>query len=655
MSGIPHLKLTPLASPARKDNNFFSFMILSKTKSINYLIFIISFFHPVDAQAYSFNKYFHGRQNAELEGRYDLAGIAWKDPFSLAAPFTFDWNIVFPTTPSGVYEGPFIHETVRNVWSSTASSVISAWSQWANIAKGEQKATNAQIRFVFSSSATGVEIPTDPTSAADFSDPVSFAIINFQKDKPAYWSLYPYPNPLAQPVASQIRFSALHEFGHALGLADLYKPNKTEEFVDHPVKGNSVPDRDNESRFDNIMQGAQSPGAEGIGSSDYPHNPVIDNDEIAAVSWLWGGKYNQIVTGDLEDKFDPVFRSAEAHHGDQLNPAIKGWWDYRISIVPGGTEKPFVDIIFPGYQTYSYQSLSGATVSYGGNQGGYKERFVVDQEGWNGNIILYLKSSFTEERRVQAWLNGGNRSDDFTLPALTRGLTFDGTDSWAMPFGPLGDGNKDYGDAPDSYQTLLDSNGPRYNEGDLQRIGFNWDYEPDGQPTLNADGDDNNTWWGVGGQDDEDGVIFGDSWVDVIFNIARAGSSDYQLRAWWDTNSNGIFDHRSELYIDDLLSLSPGFSIKRYNLSFNPSDYYSRFRLTWDPLDLDVKPFGESYSKSDCNSANAATGNCISHGEVEDYAPVPGPLPMLGVGAFFSYARRLRRLSKSLKTDKIYA
>jgi hypothetical protein len=131
--------------------------------------------------------------------------------------------------------------------------------------------------------------------------------------------------------------------------------------------------------------------------------------------------------------------------------------------------------------------------------------------------------------------------------------------------------------------------------------------------------------------------------------------SDYQLRGWWDTNSNGIFDHSSELYIDDLLSLSPGVIIKRYNLSFNPSDYYSRFRLTWDPLDLDVKPFGEFYSKFDCNSANAASGNCISHGEVEDYAPVPGPLPILGVGAAFNYARKLRRLSKSLKADKHYA
>ena len=189
----------------------------------------------------------------------------------------------------------------------------------------------------------------------------------------------------------------------------------------------------------------------------------------------------------------------------------------------------------------------------------------------------------------------------------------------------------DFGDAPDSYQTLLASDGPRYQEGELQLLGQLWDSEKDGQPTPLADGDDIN-----GGcqdcnidPDDEDGVIFGDSWVDVTFNISRPDPNPYQLRAWWDTNYNGVFDHTSELYIDDLLTLAPGIFTKRYNLGFNPKadGLYSRFRLTWDPLDLDVKPFGEYYSKADCNTTDAAAGNCVSHGEVEDYVHVPEPIP----------------------------
>ncbi|MBE9091811.1 PEP-CTERM sorting domain-containing protein [Microcystis aeruginosa LEGE 11464] len=203
------------------------------------------------------------------------------------------------------------------------------------------------------------------------------------------------------------------------------------------------------------------------------------------------------------------------------------------------------------------------------------------------------------------------------------------------------DGCADFGDAPDSYSTLLNSDGPFYREGDLQRLGNLWETEPDGQPTGQADGDDKSILGNCACTDgllldDEDGVIFGDSWVDVIFNINRPDPNPYQLRAWWDTNYNGVFDHTSELYIDDLLTLAPGIFTKRYNLGFNPKadGLYSRFRLTWDPLDLDVKPFGEYYSKADCNTTDAAAGNCISHGEVEDYVHVPEPSSIFGLLAF---------------------
>jgi hypothetical protein len=219
----------------------------------------------------------------------------------------------------------------------------------------------------------------------------------------------------------------------------------------------------------------------------------------------------------------------------------------------------------------------------------------------------------------------------------------------------------DFGDAPDSYKTLLGSDGPRYNEGLFQKLGRLWDGEPDGQPTPYADGDD--IGFGCGlyscnlSPDDEDGVDFGDNWVDVTFNITRPDPYPYQLRAWWDTNYNGSFDHATELYINDILTLSPGSftNPKRYNLGFNPKAYglYSRFRLTWDPLDLDVKPYGEYYSKADCTIDDAAAENCTSHGEVEDYVHVPAPLPLLGVGAAFGYSRKLRKRIKISKSPDL--
>lgn len=212
--------------------------------------------------------------------------------------------------------------------------------------------------------------------------------------------------------------------------------------------------------------------------------------------------------------------------------------------------------------------------------------------------------------------------------------------------------SKDFGDAPNSYKTLLASNGPRYQEGSSQRLGKKWDSEINGQPALFADGDDRSILGGFPKPiDDEDGVRFGKDWVDVIFNIARPGVNKYQLRAWWDTNENGCFDHLTdftclgdELFIDDLLNLAPGKHKIRYDLGFNPKDYYSRFRLTWDPLDLDVKPSGEYFSKADCPSSS--TAGCISHGEVEDYAPIPEPSSVFGtflVGALGLMGIRKKR------------
>lgn len=186
----------------------------------------------------------------------------------------------------------------------------------------------------------------------------------------------------------------------------------------------------------------------------------------------------------------------------------------------------------------------------------------------------------------------------------------------------------DFGDAPDSYGTYFNSNGPRYAEGDMQRLGSRWDREPDGQPTPHAVGDDYN-YWGIGGPDDEDGVTFGDDYVDVQLDILRPSRNPDSLRAWWDLNQNGIFDHDSELIIDSFYALDPGSYVFHYDLGFDPRPYYSRFRLTWDPFDPDVLPTGVSLSRDG-----------QTHGEVEDYVPEPSSLALVLLGLALAWRRR---------------
>ena len=99
----------------------------------------------------------------------------------------------------------------------------------------------------------------------------------------------------------------------------------------------------------------------------------------------------------------------------------------------------------------------------------------------------------------------------------------------------------DFGDAPDSYGTLLASNGARHTIGG-PRLGSSIDVEPNGNPTFGATGDD---WAAL---DDEDGVVFGGLFIggSGTVTVALSNAVAAQLDAWVDFNLNGVFDHPSE-------------------------------------------------------------------------------------------------------------
>jgi hypothetical protein len=113
-----------------------------------------------------------------------------------------------------------------------------------------------------------------------------------------------------------------HELGHVLGLRDMYPDFAgapyAEDFVDHPLAGNPNPFHNgnlaaDDGRRDNLMDRYRTT------SNDYSMDPQtnLDNDEIAGTTWIWGGKYNQIVTGDLVAAWDGPnnsVRRIEEHH-----------------------------------------------------------------------------------------------------------------------------------------------------------------------------------------------------------------------------------------------------------------------------------------------------------------------------------------------------
>ena len=146
----------------------------------------------------------------------------------------------------------------------------------------------------------------------------------------------------------------------------------------------------------------------------------------------------------------------------------------------------------------------------------------------------------------------------------------------------------DCGDAPDTYKTLLKSDGARHRlTGTVPDpvIGMTADYEEDGLPGATVNGDDNN-----GSPDDEDGfTILPDlslSQTQYSLNnipVKNATGKTAWLAGWIDFNINGVFE-ATEVAVTAVPSGGP------QNASLNWSGFtipsigatYARFRISTD-------------------------------------------------------------------------
>lgn len=191
-----------------------------------------------------------------------------------------------------------------------------------------------------------------------------------------------------------------HEFGHALGLVDMYddSTNSVIDFVDHPAGGDKAA-KTKALVADNVMYG--------YGSSSGVSIRLFDNDDMYGVNWLFGGPINAIATAEWETRLgdDPpdymqYFKVAD-HHGIADGTA-EGTWNYAVSIGQPAAGKTLIQIPAEGVWA---AGIAGADI------GGWSTEILDDvvrytgPAGFKGNLLLSLTSDLRTEDLVEARVN----------------------------------------------------------------------------------------------------------------------------------------------------------------------------------------------------------------------------------------------------------
>ncbi len=220
----------------------------------------------------------------------------------------------------------------------------------------------------------------------------------------------------------------------------------------------------------------------------------------------------------------------------------------------------------------------GFTVAYTTNDG---TATTADNDYVDNDGTLSFDGTAGEMETITVQVNGDNSveiNENFTvlLGAINATTTVQ-TDAISIigtnpQIGTILNDEVDWGDAPDTYATLLVSDGARHTTVFGFHLGATIDGEENGQPTVNADGD---------GADDDGVTIPGlvlNQMATLVVNASMAG----KLNAWIDWEADGTFDMTNQ--IADNLDLNAGDN----NLTIMvPSDAmegttFARFRLSMD-------------------------------------------------------------------------
>lgn len=141
----------------------------------------------------------------------------------------------------------------------------------------------------------------------------------------------------------------------------------------------------------------------------------------------------------------------------------------------------------------------------------------------------------------------------------------------------------DFGDAPQSYPVTLTQDGARHSVDFRLFLGRLVDIESNGQPSINASGDDALT--SPNSPDDEDGVAFTSSLIPGQSATVEVQVSVGQTRLdlWADCNRDGDWDDPGEKLVNAQF-MNPGLNVLTINIPSTaiPGPSFSRVRLSYE-------------------------------------------------------------------------
>jgi hypothetical protein len=222
---------------------------------------------------------------------------------------------------------------------------------------------------------------------------------------------------------------------------------------------------------------------------------------------------------------------------------LNAWIDYNhINGWADAGEHIFINAsLVPGINALSFAVPAGAVTgdTYARFRVNYNGGISYNDDGYEGEVEDYL--TFIEEEQPQ---------------------------------------EMDFGDAPDhipgfDYHTRMVKNGARHMVDPDVFLGNLIDAEADGQPTMNAMGDDLNNL------DDEDGVHFRRFMaVGDVAKIRVKASVDGYLNAWVDFDKNGSWaEAGNQIFTDQVLTA--GMNTLTFNIpaGIDPGKTFTRFRF----------------------------------------------------------------------------